>query len=99
MGPETDPMLHIALMMPKYFPRYRSGTRSVMTISLKAMIPPPPTPCTDRPTSMYVKLSAMAHTIAPTQKNRIAIRTIGRRPKTLEKEAKLGWNTVLVSIE
>jgi hypothetical protein len=40
-----------------------------------------------------VKLFAIAEIIAPTQKNTRAISIIGRRPKILEKEAKLGWNT------
>jgi hypothetical protein len=34
--------------------------------------------------------------MAPTQKKRMATRTIGRRPKMFDKDAKLGWKTASV---
>jgi hypothetical protein len=97
IGPVTEPTLHMAERIPKYWPRRRRGTRSVTITSLSAIKPPPPTPCTDRPTSMYVKSLATEQTTVPT-KNRVrAMRMSGRRPKMLDSEAKLGWNTASVS--
>jgi hypothetical protein len=57
-------------------------------------MPPPPTPCIERPMSITVKLSATAATIEPTVKKSIASRINGFLPKIFEKEANVGWNTV-----
>jgi len=51
------------------------------------MIPPAPTPCRLRPTSMSVKLFDNAAMIAPTVKKVKATKTKGLRPKIWEKEA------------
>jgi hypothetical protein len=63
-------------------------------ISVRAIMPPPPTPWIERPTRITVKLSATAATIEPTVKNSKASRIKGFLPKIFEKDAKLGWNTV-----
>jgi hypothetical protein len=39
-------------MRPPKFPRSRNGTRSATMISVSAMIPPPPMPCTARGTEI-----------------------------------------------
>lgn len=67
---------------------------SVTTISVKAIKPPPPTPCSERPTRRVVKLLATAQIMAPTVKNTKAVKIMGFRPKMWEKEAKLGWKMV-----
>jgi hypothetical protein len=46
---------------------------------------------------MYVKSLATEQTTVPTKKRVRAMRMSGRRPKMLDSEAKLGWNTARVS--
>jgi hypothetical protein len=82
------------LMALKYVPLRRKGTRSETTISVSTIIPPPPMPWMERPTSMTVKLFATAATMAPTEKKAKETNTIGLRPKMCENEAKFGWKTV-----
>ena len=94
MGPVTDPIDHIPLIIPKYCPRNLNGIRSVTMISISTNKPPPPTPCRERPTSSVAKSFATAATIAPIKKKTRAIRIIGFRPKMWEKEAKFGWKMV-----
>jgi hypothetical protein len=86
-GPVTLPIAHIPPMIPTKFPRYRRGTKSVTTISVMAIMPPPPTPCSDLPVSSNVKLLARAAIRTPIKKNVIAINTIGLRPKMWLKDA------------
>lgn len=93
-GPETEPMAHMPLIIPNHWPLSRSGTRSVTTISVRAISPPPPMPCKERPTRRVENSLATAQTIAPTRKNTKPVRIIGLRPKMWEKEAKLGWKMV-----
>lgn len=90
MGPDTDPTAHIIDRKPKYFPRSRSGTRSVTMISVREMMPPPPMPWIDRPTRITVKLFATLATMAPAVKKTSAMRMSALRPKMSEREAKLG---------
>jgi len=63
---------------------------SVTITSLRAMIPPPPTPWIDRPTSIYVKFFATLATTVPTKKNVRAVSTSGLRPNMFEDDAKFG---------
>ena len=93
-GPETEPMAHIPLMMPNHWPLKRSGTKSVTTISVKAIRPPPPMPCSERPTRRTANSLATAQMMAPTVKKTKAVKIMGLRPKMWEKEAKLGWKMV-----
>ncbi len=94
IGPVTDPIDHIALIMPNHCPRILNGTRSVTTISVSTSKPPPPIPCKERPTSNVAKLFATPATIAPIIKRTRAIIITGFRPKMWEKEAKFGWKMV-----
>ncbi|KAL8726934.1 MAG: hypothetical protein Q9181_005881 [Wetmoreana brouardii] len=63
---------------------------SVTTISVKAISPPPPTPCKERPTNKTLKSLETAATTAPTRKKTSPVMTIGFLPKMWEKLAKLG---------
>ncbi len=94
IGPETEPILHIALMIPNHCPLKRKGTKSVTRISVKAINPPPPMPWNDLPTRSVPKSLARAATRAPIRKKIRPTITIGLRPKMCENEAKLGWKIV-----
>lgn len=96
IGPDTDPIAHIIDRNPKNLPRSRNGTRSVTIISVREMIPPPPTPWIERPTRMTVKLFATPAMMAPMVKKTRETRMRARRPKMSEREAKFGWKTVEV---
>ena len=96
MGPVTLPMLHILLINPNHCPLNLNGTRSVTTISVKAISPPPPIPWSERPTNKGPKLFETDATMAPTKKKTRATMITGLRPKICEKEAKLGWKMVEV---
>lgn len=65
-----------------------------MRISVREIMPPPPTPWMLRPTKREVKFWASAPTIAPTVKKRRATRRRGLRPSIYESEAKVGWKAV-----
>lgn len=67
---------------------------SVNMISVRAMIPPAPTPCSDRPIKRTVKLLARAPASDPAVKITIATRSKGFRPNMFEKLPYAGWNTV-----
>jgi hypothetical protein len=69
---------------------------TVMTISVKLIIPPAPIPCKLLPTSIIVKFFANPATIAPKVKKVRATKMSGLRPNICEKLAKLGWKTVEV---
>jgi hypothetical protein len=58
-----------------------------MITSVNEIIPPAPTPCKLRPTSMMVKLLDTDAMIAPTANKVKATKTKGFRPKMWEKEA------------
>ncbi len=94
IGPVTEPMDHIALIMPNHCPRILNGTRSVTTMSVSTSSPPPPIPCRERPTSNVAKSFATPATIAPIIKRTRAVIITGFRPKMWEKEAKFGWKIV-----
>lgn len=51
------------------------------------MIPPPPTPCITRPTSMVVKLFEAAETAIPIKKQLTQNVNTGIRPKMLDSAA------------
>lgn len=68
IGPATVPNAQTLFSTPNHFPRSRSGMRSVIRISLSATTPPPPTPCSVRPTIKTVKFLATAATMEPTVK-------------------------------
>lgn len=67
-GPKTVPSAHVAESLAIQSPLNSSGTRSVMTTSERAMIPPPPTPWMVRPRSRTVKSSARPPTREPAKK-------------------------------
>ncbi len=69
---------------------------SVMMISVIAMMPPPPVPWMERPTSIIVKFFDTAQTMEPTVKKVRAKRRRGRRPQRWEKATQLGCQTVEV---
>lgn len=89
-GPVTLPMAHMEASPPNQAtrcqrssrvwnlkclpPRAARGTRSVTRISPSDMIPPPPIPCIDRPTSIIVKFFASADTTDPMKKKRLEAR-------------------------
>ena len=79
-GPVTEPMAHVRLWKPNHLPRSRNGTRSVMSISVRHMIPPPPRPWMVRPIKRVVKLWASAPIIAPSVKKTRATRRRDLRP-------------------
>ena len=79
-GPVTEPSAQVRLWKPNHLPRSRRGTRSVMRISVREMIPPPPTPWMLRPIKRVVMFWASAPTNAPTVKKRRATRRRGLRP-------------------
>ncbi len=89
-GPVTEPSAHVRLWKPNHLPRSRKGTRSVMRISVREMMPPPPIPWMLRPIKREVIFWASAQTIAPTVKKTRARRSKGLRPKRWESEAKVG---------
>ena len=60
-----------------------------------AVMPTPPTPCQHHPTSSETTGSAVAATIEPTAKTSIAGTYSSHRPKTFEREAISGWQTLL----
>ncbi len=94
IGPVTEPTLHMALIIPNHCPLSLSGTKSVTTISVSAISPPPPIPCSERPTSRGPKFFETPATIAPTRKKTRATMMTCLRPKMCEKLAKLGWKMV-----
>lgn len=94
IGPDTDPKAHMELMRPNHLPLNLNGTRSVTTISVRAIKPPPPIPCNERPTSKTSKFGLVAATMAPTTKKTRPTMIIGFLPKMCEKLAKLGWKMV-----
>ena len=69
---------------------------SVMMTSVMEMMPPPPEPWIERPTSMAVKFLAVAQTMEPIVKRVMAKRRRGRRPQRWEKVMKLGCQTMEV---
>ena len=92
-----SPIAQADEMKLNHCPRRRNGTISVTMISVSVIIPPPPMPWIDLPTSMTVKLFATAATIAPMPKSTKLSHTIGSLPKMLLKEPRTGWKTVLVN--
>jgi len=92
----TVPRAHIDEINANHLPRSRRGTMSQAIISVRAIIPPPPMPCTERPTRMTVKFFATAAIIAPAPNRARETYTRGLRPKMWEKLPMIGWNTVLV---
>lgn len=95
-GPTTVPRAHMELMKLNHLPRSRRGTRSVTTISVSAITPPPPMPWMDLPTRMTPKLFATAAMMAPTPKKVKLMKMIGFRPKMELKFPSTGWKTVVV---
>jgi hypothetical protein len=67
---------------------------SVRRISVRAIMPPPPTPWIERPDSISVKLWETPHMIAPAAKKVNAANKAALRPNECEKETNVGWKTV-----
>jgi hypothetical protein len=84
-GPATDPNAHIIEINPNHFPRSFRVTISVTMTYVRALMPPPPTPCTDRPMSIMVELVAIAAITAPTVKKVRAMRSNGFLPNACER--------------
>ena len=97
IGPVSEPSAQTPLWYPNHVPRSRSGTRSVINTSDRLMMPPPPMPWMVRPASRTTELLATAATIAPAVNKMVADKRMGLRPKLCEREAKVGWKTVLAS--
>ena len=77
-----------------HFPCSRRGIVSTTIKAVKHKIPPPPAPCTVRPTSMLVKLLEDATTTEP-MKNSTRLASIkGLRPNICDNDPIMGWNTV-----
>lgn len=62
----------------------RIGNRSEMQMLTSTMSPPPPSPCTARPTISIPVLTATAASSEPTQKTTLASSKIGLRPQMSE---------------
>ena len=58
-----------------------------------AMVPPPPIPCTQRPTSMTAKSCATAQRAVPKVKRTMDVTSSRWRPKQEEAAAITGWQT------
>ena len=58
-----------------------------------AMMPPPPIPCTQRPTSMTAKSCATAQRAVPKVKRTMDVTSSRWRPKQEEAAAITGWQT------
>jgi hypothetical protein len=95
-GPVTLPMAHCRLMSENHFPRSRSVTMSVTMTYVRATIPPPPIPWTDRPTRSVAELLATEAMIVPIVKITMDTSSTGFRPMICENEAHDGWKTVEV---
>ena len=95
-GPLTEPIAHIRLIQANHRPLSLKDTMSVMMTYVSALSPPPPTPCTVRPTRRVVIFWAMAEMTAPAVNNVRATRSTDLRPNMWEREAHVGWKTVLV---
>lgn len=95
-GPATDPIAHCRLISENHLPRSLNVTMSEMMMYVKATSPPPPMPCTERPTSSTAELLATEAMMAPIVNNKRAAKSTGLRPMIWEKEAHDGWNTVEV---
>jgi hypothetical protein len=67
---------------------------SVITISVRHIIPPPPIPWIDRLIRMTVKLLAVAAATAPIRKSVSEKKIKGLRPKMCEKDPRTGWKIV-----
>lgn len=94
IGPMTVPNDQVSERILIHFPRCRSGIRSAMRTSVRAMIPPPPTPWMQRPTSITGILLHIAATIEPTVKATIAPKRVHFLPKMSDIMLNVGWNTV-----
>ncbi len=80
-GPTTLPKVQTPPMMPKYCPRCRIGTRSVMMRSLSRITPPPPTPWMWRSAKTRVKSCATADRTMPIRKSKVLQKRTGMRPR------------------
>jgi hypothetical protein len=60
------------------------------------MMPPPPMPWMLRPARKTTKLFAAQHRMVPMRKSSMAKHNMCCRPKISEREARNGWNMLLV---
>lgn len=83
--------------MTNHFGLWRSGTMSVTITPPKTWMPPPPTPCTHRPTSSTsMELAAQQRIVPTVNRTSDVVSQIGR-PKMSLSEAMIGMTTAFTS--
>lgn len=95
-GSVTEPTAHVKLWKPNQAPRCRSGTRSVIKISVRLIIPPPLISWMVRAARRIEKFLATAATTESSANSATAVQIVPLRSKSWDIEAKMGWTTVLV---
>lgn len=77
-------------MIPKNNPLLRIENRSLMQMLTKIKMPPPPIPCTARPTMSMPMLTLTPASSEPTQKTPTAVSNTGLRPQMSDILPQLG---------
>lgn len=80
-GPKPPATAHVRPTKPRYTPLFLTENMSLIQMLTKMRVPPPPMPCTARPTRSIGMFTLAPQRSEPIQKIPTAVNSTGFRPK------------------